>query len=389
MSRTLEIRNLSGMVTGRLAEEMLEPEVIRIEDGLIAGFEPGPEPDQVLDAGGAVVSPGLIDSHSHVVFGDWTPRQSALGWIESSMQGGVTMMMSASEVHLPGRPRDREGVKALAVTAQRAFDTFRPGGVKVLAGSVIMEPTLEPGDFAELREKGVWLAKVGFGDFNPQADAAPLVRAAQEAGFVVMNHTGGASIPDSSPVTIEDVLALGCDIIGHANGGTTALADEDLPRLFEAPGVIQLVQAGNLRSSIEIIERAYDMDLVEKLVIATDTPTGTGVMPLGMIKTVCELSSLAGLRATDALALATGNNAAVLRRPEGILEEGRPADLFCMFAPLGSSCDTPLEAIQFGDIPGIAAVMIDGEVRALRSRNTPAPDGECRLIERGSVEADA
>ena len=389
MSRTLEIRNLSGMVTGRLAEEMLEPEVIRIEDGLIAGFEPGPEPDQVLDAGGAVVSPGLIDSHSHVVFGDWTPRQSALGWIESSMHGGVTMMMSASEVHLPGRPRDREGVKALAVTAQRAFDTFRPGGVKVLAGSVIMEPNLEPEDFAELREKGVWLAKVGFGDFNPQADAAPLVRAAQEAGFVVMNHTGGASIPDSSPVTIEDVLALGCDIIGHANGGTTALADEDLPRLFEAPGVIQLVQAGNLRSSIEIIERAYDMDLIEKLVIATDTPTGTGVMPLGMIKTVCELSSLAGLRATDALALATGNNAAVLRRPEGILEEGRPADLFCMFAPLGSSCDTPLEAIQFGDIPGIAAVMIDGEVRALRSRNTPAPDGECRLIERGSVEADA
>ena len=389
MSRTLEIRNLSGMVTGRLAEEVLEPEVIRIEDGLIAGFEPGPEPDLVLDAGGAVVSPGLIDSHSHVVFGDWTPRQSALGWIESSMHGGVTMMMSASEVHLPGRPRDREGVKALAVTAQRAFDTFRPGGVKVLAGSVIMEPTREPGDFAELREKGVWLAKVGFGDFNPQADAAPLVRAAQEAGFVVMNHTGGASIPDSSPVTIEDVLALGCDIIGHANGGTTALADEDLPRLFEAPGVIQLVQAGNLRSSIEIIERAYDMDLIEKLVIATDTPTGTGVMPLGMIKTVCELSSLAGLRATDALALATGNNAAVLRRPEGILEEGRPADLFCMFAPLGSSCDTPLEAIQFGDIPGIAAVMIDGEVRALRSRNTPAPDGECRLIERGSVEADA
>ena len=389
MSRTLEIRNLSGMVTGRLAEEMLEPEVIRIEDGLIAGFEPGPEPDQVLDAGGAVVSPGLIDSHSHVVFGDWTPRQSALGWIESSMHGGVTMMMSASEVHLPGRPRDREGVKALAVTAQRAFDTFRPGGVKVLAGSVIMEPTLEPEDFAELRDKGVWLAKVGFGDFNPQADAAPLVRAAQEAGFVVMNHTGGASIPDSSPVTVEDVLALGCDIIGHANGGTTALADEDLPRLFEAPGVIQLVQAGNLRSSIEIIERAYDMDLIEKLVIATDTPTGTGVMPLGMIKTVCELSSLAGLRATDALALATGNNAAVLRRPEGILEEGRPADLFCMFAPLGSSCDTPLEAIQFGDIPGIAAVMIDGEVRALRSRNTPAPDGECRLIERGSVEADA
>jgi len=384
LSESIEIRNVGGMVTGRLGETGLKmPEVIRVEDGLIVGFEPGPEPDAVLDAGGAVVAPGLIDSHAHVVFGDWTPRQSALGWIESSLHGGVTMMMSASEVHLPGRPHDREGVKALALTAQRAFDTFRPGGVKVLAGSVIMEPSLTPDDFAEMAAQGVWLAKVGFGDFSPQADAAPLVRAAQEHGFVVMNHTGGASIPDSSPVTIEDVMALGCDIIGHANGGTTALADEDLRRLFEAPGQIQLVQAGNLRSSLEILDLAYDLDSLNRLLIATDTPTGTGVMPLGMLKTVCELSSLGGLRGTDAIALASGNNAAVLRRPEGILEPGRPADLFCCFAPLGSTCEGPIESIEFGDIPGIAAVMVDGKVQALRSRNTPAPSGECRFIEKG------
>ena len=300
MSRTLEIRNLSGMVTGRLDDDVLTPEVIRVEDGLIAGFEPGPEPDVVLDAGGAVACPGLIDSHAHVVFGDWTPRQGTLGWIESSMHGGVTSMMSASEVHLPGRPKDREGVKALAVAAQRAFENFRPGGVRVMAGSVIIEPTLQPEDFVELKENGVWLAKVGFGDFSPQADAAPLVRAAQENGFVVMNHTGGASIPDSSPVTIDDVLALGCDIIGHANGGTTALPDEDLPRLFDAPGVIQLVQAGNLRSSMQIVEIAWEEDRLGKLVLATDTPTGTGVMPLGMIKTVCEISSLCGMAAPKA-----------------------------------------------------------------------------------------
>lgn len=379
MAGSVEIRNLSGMVTGRVQDPLQSPEVIRIEEGLIAGFEPGPEPDAVLDAGGAVVMPGLIDSHAHVVFGDWTPRQKTLGWIESSLHGGVTMMMSASEVHLPGRPHDREGVKALAVTAQRAFDTFRPGGVKVLAGSVIMEPVLEPVDFAELREKGVWLAKVGFGDFESQADAAPLVRAAQEAGFVVMNHTGGASIPDSSPVTIEDVLALGCDIIGHANGGTTALADADLPSLFEAPGAIQLVQAGNLRSSIAIIGVANDLGALDRVVIATDTPTGTGVMPLGMIKTICEISSLTDLSATAAIALATGNNGEVLGRPEGVLDEGRPADLICVFAPLGSTCAGPLESIEFGDIPGIAAVMVDGEIKALRSRNTPAPDGACQL----------
>jgi enamidase len=387
LTETLEIRNLGGLLGGRLGEGRREVEALRIENGRIAAFEGGEDADTVIDAGGALAVPGLIDSHAHVVFGDWTPRQSALGWIESSMHGGVTMMMSASEVHLPGRPRDREGVKALAVTAQRAFQSFHPGGVKVLGGSVIVEPSLEPSDFAELAERGVGLAKVGFGDFHPQADAAPLVRAAQEAGIVVMNHTGGASIPDSSPVTIDDVLALGCDIIGHANGGTTALPDSDLPRLFDAPGAIQLVQAGNLRSSLAILGLARERDALDRIVLATDTPTGTGVMPLGMLKTVCEISSLGHLPAGDAVALATGNNGAVLRREEGVLAPGRPADLFLCFAPLGSAWADPVEAIEHGDLPGIAAVLIDGRLRALRSRNTPAPAGACVVLEGAGVGA--
>ena len=372
---TLEIVNLAGIVTGRLGDPVVSANTVRCSAGTIASVDdhgPSWDAEQVIDANGAVAVPGLIDSHAHVVFGDWTPRQSALGWIESSLHGGVTAMMSASEVHLPGRPVDRAGVKALAIAAQRAFDRFRPGGVKVFAGSAIVEPELTPEDFAELAADGVWLAKVGFGGFDSQSDAAPLVRAAQANGFVVMNHTGGASIPDSSPVTIEDVLALGCDIIGHANGGTTALPDEDLPRLFDAPGAIQLVQAGNLRSSLEIIRLARERGALDRIVLATDTPTGTGVMPLGMIKTVVEIASLGRLSATDALALATGNNGRVLRRPEGILDIGRPADIVLLQAPLGGAFENPLESIEHGDIPGIAGVVVDGVVRVRRSRNTPA-----------------
>jgi len=382
------IRNLGGVVTGRLGDVPLGPCAMAIRRGRVVsiGPDPGDADGTVVDAGGAVALPGLIDSHAHVVFGDWTPRQGALGWIESSMHGGVTMMMSASEVHLPGRPTDPAGVKALALTAQRAYASFRPGGVKVLAGSVICEPGLTPEDFDELAAEGVGLAKVGFGAFRPQSLAAPLVRAAQAAGMVVMNHTGGASIPGSSPVTIDDVLALGCDIIGHANGGTTALPDGDLPRLLDAPGAIQLVQAGNLRSSLRILELARERDALGRVVLATDTPTGTGVMPLGMIKTVVEVSSLAGLSAADAVALATGNNGRVLRREEGVLEPGRPADLFLAFPPLGGVGTTALEAIELGDIPGIGAVVIDGELRALRSRNTPAPDGEVRVLQSGRTE---
>jgi enamidase len=370
---TLAVHNLGGLVTGRLGEPVAAVETLRCEDGRLVSLTDAGDADVVIDARGAIAIPGLIDSHAHVVFADWTPRQSALGWIESSMHGGVTMMMSASEVHLPGRPSDRAGVKALALTAQRSWSQVRPGGVKVLGGSVIVEPTLADEDFAELAAEGVGLAKVGFGAFERQGDAAPLVRAAQAAGMIVMNHTGGASIPGSSPVDIDDVLALGCDIIGHANGGTTALPDGDLEALFDAPGAIQLVQAGNLRSSLEILRIAIARDALDRIVFATDTPTGTGVMPLGMLKTVAELSSLGRIPAADAIACATGNNARVLRRGEGVLELGAPADLSLLHAPLGGAADNPLAAIELGDLPGIAGVVIDGELRARRSRNTPAP----------------
>lgn len=377
---TLEIVNLSGAVTGRLGDSVLPVSGLRCEDGRIVALTATGSADVVIDAAGAVVAPGLIDTHVHVVFGDWTPRQSALGWIESSMHGGVTSMMSASEVHLPGRPVDRAGVKALALTAHKHFERFRPGGVRVHGGSLIIEPSIEPEDFAELAAEGVWLAKVGFGAFARQAEAAPLVRAAQAAGFVVMNHTGGASIPDSSPVTIDDVLTLGCDLIGHANGGTTALPDAALPRLFDAPGAIQLVQAGNLRSALRIVALAQERDALDRIVLATDTPTGTGVMPLGMLKTVVEVASLAGLPATDAIALATGNNGRVLRREEGVIDVGRPADLVLLQAPLGGAASAPLDAIELGDLPAIPAVVSGGELRALRSRNTPAACRPASLI---------
>lgn len=385
----LGIRDLGGLVTGRVGDAATGPVEVLVDDGRIAAIGPdvAEGAETVLEANGAVAIPGLIDTHAHVVFGDWTPRQSTLGWIESYMQGGVTSMMSASEVHLPGRPHDRAGVKALALAAQRAYADYRPGGVKVLAGSVIMEPGLVAADFAELAAEGVWLAKVGFGDFSPQALAAPLVRAAQAAGFVVMNHTGGASIPGSSPVTLDDVLALGCDIIGHANGGPTALPDASLPGLFEAPGAIQIVQAGNLRSALEIVRLAKERDRLDKVVIATDTPTGTGVMPLGMIKSVVELSSLGHLAATDAIAMATGSNGRALRRPEGVLEVGAPGDLVLIQPPLGGTRETPLAAIENGDIPGICAVVINGEVRALRSRNTPAPARETSVVQRTGARA--
>src|SRR5215467_12799091 len=80
--------------------------------------------DVVIDAGGMTAIPGLIDSHVHITFGDFTPRQNTVGYLESYLHGGVTTAISASEVHVPGRPRDADGVKALAVAAHKCFNNY-------------------------------------------------------------------------------------------------------------------------------------------------------------------------------------------------------------------------------------------------------------------------
>ncbi len=125
------IVNVGLMLAGALEQPILDADRIRVRHGKIdqigRGAELQPEPPMVVvDAQGSTLAPGLIDSHIHPVFGDWTPRQNQLNWIDTMMHGGVTSMVSAGEVHLPGRARDIVGVKALAITAQRAFDNFRP-----------------------------------------------------------------------------------------------------------------------------------------------------------------------------------------------------------------------------------------------------------------------
>jgi enamidase len=387
---SLGIVNVGCILTGDFGSPVAEADSIRIEAGKFASIGGRSETragecDTVVDAMGTTVAPGLIDSHVHVVFGDWTPRQNMTGWIESYLQGGITSMMSASEVHLPGRPRDRAGIKALAVAAQRSFANHRPSGVKVHAGSVILEPCLEPGDFAALRADGVWLAKMGFGAFARNRDAEPLVRAARAAGFVVMSHTGGVSIPGSNTITAEDLIALRVDIAGHVNGGTTALPDSGLELLIRGAhdGMrFQISQAGNLRSALRVLSIAGEAGRLGRVLVSSDTPTGTGVIPLGVLKSVAELSSLGGVAPGLAWAMATGNNADVLRQNTGRVAVGREADFVIMDAPTGSAFATAADSLAGGDLPGISAVAIDGELRVMRSRNTPLASRLCRVTGR-------
>jgi enamidase len=94
---------------------------------------------------------------------------------------------------------------------------------------------------------------------------------------------------------------------------------------------------------------------------------------------VAELSSLAGLDPARTWALATGNTARVYGLTSGRVRVGADADLVVMDAPWGSVGRNALEALSLGDLPGISAVVTEGRVRALRSRNTPAAARQASL----------
>jgi enamidase len=378
---SLAVLNIGDSHVGDLTGSALPGDALVAEDGVItwigrtSELDPA-EYEQVVDAAGAAVVPGFIDSHVHVTFGDYTPRQRTVGFLESYLHGGMTRAVSASEVHVPGRPTDPAGVKALAVAAERAFRHYRPGGVTVHGGSVILEPGLTEQDFVEVRAQGVWLAKAGFGAFARPLDYVPVVRAAQAAGITVMCHVGGGSIPGSLEVIDgAALLEMRPDVLGHVNGGPTSLDEASMRRLVVEGGsmALQLVQAGNLRSAVLIAETALEHGCPDRLMIASDTPTGTGVIPLALLRSMAELVSLGPLSPAQALAAVTGNVARVYGFDAGLLEVGRPADLLVLDAPQGSTAADWRGALQVGDLPAVAMAVTQGVVRFARSRNTPPP----------------
>ena len=372
------IKNIGLLLSGDIDQPILQADTIVVQDGLIAAVGAYRDcdtahADTFIDARNTCVAPGLIDSHVHPVFGDWTPRQNQLGWIDSTMNGGVTTMISAGEVHLPGRPKDIVGLKALAITAQRAFDNFRPGGVKVIAGAPVIEKGMTEQDFKDLAEAGVkLLGEVGLGSVKAGEEAQKMVAWARKYGIQSTIHTGGPSIPGSGLIDKDVVLEADTDVIGHINGGHTSLPEAHVCELCEKSSrAIEIVHNGNERVAIAAAQAAMQLKCPHRVILGTDGPAGSGVQPLGMLRMISLLSSLGNIPPELVFCFATGNTARIRNLNCGLIEVGRAADFVFMDKAQHSAGRDLLDSIRLGDIPGVGMVMIDGIVRCNRSRNTP------------------
>jgi enamidase len=384
---TLYITNAGLMISGDYQNPILNADTLVIRNGLIdqigkSDTLTAPAGAVVIDAAGAAVTPGLIDSHCHSVLMDFTPRQSTLNFLESELHGGVTTAVSAGEVHLPGRPKDPAGVKALAVLAAKSFQAFRPGGMKVIGGAVILEKGLKEEDFIEMAGQGVRVVgEVGLGSVKDPKDAAPMIRWAKKQGMVVMMHTGGTSIPGSSTVTAEMVMAAAPDIVSHLNGGPTAVSKEEAFKLIDQTSyTLEIVHCGNPLRAVEVCRHIVERKEFNRIILGNDAPSGTGVVSLGILRNLNLLASLGGIPPELALCMATGNTARIFGLNRGVIAPGKEADLVFMDASMGSSGDDLLTCLSTGDNPGISLILVDGKVVVKTSRNTPPPKRAARII---------
>lgn len=374
------IKNIGIIVSGDVQNPVLQGNTIIVSDGKIAGIGDESvlgdyEIDHTVNANGATVVPGLIDSHVHPVIGDFTPRQNTLGYLEGELHGGVTTVISAGECHTPGRPKDPSGVKALAILAHKSFENFRPGGLKIHGGALILEKGLEEKDFDDLVAEGVWLVgEIGLGSVKTPDIAAPMAKWAKDRGMKVAMHTGGTSIPGSSTVTADMVIAVDPTVVSHVNGGPTAISLGEVDKLIDNTQLtLEIVHCGNPKIMDYVARKVARKNQLDRIIIGNDSPSGTGIIPLGILRTIVSLSSVSGIPAAKGLAMASGNTARIYNLNTSMIAAGREADLVIIDAPMGSIGKNALEAIEAGDLPAVALVMIDGVTRVTKSRNTPPP----------------
>jgi enamidase len=386
--KKLVIRNIGLILSGMLEKPMLDGDCVIAIDGKIdaVGFEKdldASQADVVVDAKGVTLSPGLIDSHVHPVIGDYTPRQQQLNWIDSCLHGGVTCMISAGEVHAPGRPKDIVGLKAMAIASQRWYENFRPSGVKMLAGAPVLEEGMEEHDFKELAEAGVkLLGEVGLGSVKAGETAKQMVQWARKYGIQSTIHTGGPSIPGSGLIDKDVVLEADADIIGHINGGHTALPDDQITCLCESCSRgIEIVHNGNERAGLLAMRTAFELKQAERIILGTDSPAGSGVQPLGILRMIAMLSSLGDIPPEIAFCFATGNTARMRELDTGLIETGKSADFILIDRAQHAPGKDMLESIHQGNLPGVGMTIIDGIVRSERSRNTPPATTMPEIVE--------
>lgn len=359
---TVLIENIGTVVSGDLAEPILNAESLFIVDGVIKETNTRPKGDMRIDAAGCSVLPGLIDAHHHPYFGDFHPVVNAVGYTDRYMESGVTGLVSCGPYALPGHPLGPQSGVALGILSAQSFAKVRPSGIKVYGECMIVEPGMVEEDFARAATGGV--RRVKFLLPVPTVEMARnFVQWAHRYGMKVLTHCGGRKLIGEAKSIGEALQVIRPDVAAHINGGPTPPIWDDVEWLLdETPCIADIVLGGNLGIAVKIVEKLMGQGRLDRLMLGTDSPTPGGLMSGGVAKFLTFLASMTDLRPEQAVCLATGVTARGHGLNTGVVKVGMPADLLIVSAKDGTPAKDALEEIKDGNAPAVGAVMVDGEL---------------------------
>ena len=382
------IYNIGELVTGDIQSPISPADSIYIENGLFREIGTGlTRADTVINAQKNMIVPGLIDSHVHLSFGDFTPVQNATSWISNYLHGGTTRMVSAGELHLPGLPIDEPDpvvFRSLAIVTRACYDRYRPGGVKVEAGTLLLVPGLTESDFEAVAAAGSKCVKFIFypyGD-NPE-ETANYIAWARKNKLIVKIHAGGVSRSGVSRAADAGVISeIQPDVVGHISGGPIPLSLDDMQSVVRnTDAFLEIVYNSNQAYSLKLLQMVSERNELGRVILGTDTPSGAGVTPRGMLRIMAVAASADGVKPEEAVCMATGGPALAHRLDSGFIQIGKPADLLILGRIQGSPGKTPLAALKEGNLLGISMALIDGRI-VIRNRSQQTPPPEiCATVE--------
>ncbi|MFI7599696.1 amidohydrolase family protein [Actinoplanes sp. NPDC049681] len=295
---------------------------VAVHGGRIAAVGPGLAGAVVHDVTGRLVTPGLIDLHTHVGPGYWGIDPDPVAWYT-----GVTTWVdagSAGAYTLDGlrRTASQVGVRVPALLNVSAVGLAgRTGESRDLANcdvGLAVDTVLANRDLVRGIKVRIDQETVGANGVEPLRRGLAV---AGTCGIPVMVHIG------TTPPGLDEVLGLlrPGDIVTHCASGIAAPLGPAVRDAYER-GVLFDIGHGSGGFAFEVAEAQLGIGLTP-YTISTDLHARSVHGPVFDLPTTIAKLVAVGLPLDDALAAVTVHPARALNLPGGTLDVGVPADI--------------------------------------------------------------
>jgi imidazolonepropionase len=357
---SLLVTNIGELFTNDPGLGIVHDVALVVDDDRIAWIGPAstaPDADSLLDAGGAAVLPGFVDSHAHLIFAgdraaEFGARMAGQPYTGGGIRTTVAATRAASDEELRRNARRlvgealRQGTTTIEIKSGYGLSVAEEARSLRIAAEIVEETTflgahVVPGEYADRPD-----------DYVDLVCGEMLDAAAPHARWVDVFCERGAFDGEQARAVLTAGAKRGLGLRLHANqlghgpgvrlavelGAASAdhcthLDDADVDALASSDTVATLLPGAEFSTRSPYPDARRLLDAGVTVALATDCNPGssyTSSMPFCIALAVREM----GLTPSEAVAAATLGGATALRRTDmGRVSIGARADLVVLDAP--------------------------------------------------------